>query len=123
MKYILLFIVLSLFACTPKSLPTVISITDEKVEVKLSYMSTKSDLEEIVTQLKDKEQINLDYSKSTFFENGKLRDVALIVTLPSGKIGKASAMLAHIENQYFGFFLDKSTDGEERFKIGILSSN
>lgn len=123
MKYLFLVTILTLVAtsCAPKELPTVINVTEEIVEVKLSYLSTKADLDKVVSLAKEKHDITVDYSGTTFFDNNRLRDVSLKVTLPNGKGGKSSVMLAHIEHQYFGFLVDKSPGAISAFRIGTMN--
>jgi hypothetical protein len=84
-------------------------------EVKFSHQTTKSEMEKIAADL-SVVGIKLDFQKSTFFEDGKLRDLNIWVTCPNGNEGKTAAPLTNLQYNYYGFRYDKN--GPVGFQIG-----
>lgn len=112
--------VIGMIGCTPKDLPTVINTSNDKIEVKLSYMSTKTELDSLKEELKIKYNIDFQFEGSRFFENGNLRDLNIKLVLPNGSGGKASALLATLETKYFGFEIDLTQQSKKPFRIGSI---
>ena len=109
------------FSCSPKELPTSIVLNDNVIEVKFSYMTTKDEMIEVKSQLKDQYNIEMQFEGSRFFENGKLRDLNLKVTLPNGTGGTTSSMYAILETKYVGFRI-RQNEEDTPLQIGTLSS-
>lgn len=121
MKYIPLLFVSFLFtSCQPKSLPTIINFDENKIVVKLSHESTKKEIQEIIELLSGYNAI-LNTESSEFFEDGKLRDLNLRLTLPNGKGGALSAKLTNIQFNYYGFILSIDDNGNvSPIKFGAI---
>jgi hypothetical protein len=117
MKHILIVIFAIIFnGCMPKDLPTQSSINDQKITVKLSHMTTKTELEKISSELQA-QNIIMDFSRSKFFDDGKLKTLSLHVAGEGGvPSGTSSADLMAIQFHYYGFELN--SDGY--FKIGVM---
>lgn len=108
-------VLLLLHSCQPKELPTLTEINDKIVSVKLSHQTTKNELESIASQV-SKYNIKMDYSGSTFFEDGKLRILSLIVTTPT-QSGRTNADLMGLQYRYIGFEYEAVQD---KFRIGEM---
>jgi hypothetical protein len=104
-RFLSLMILLQIIVgCQPKELPTMIEINDKIVKVKLSHQTTKAELETISQQVV-KYGVTMDYSSSTFFDDGKLRILSLLVTTPTHS-GKTNSDLMGIQYRYVGFEYD-----------------
>ena len=117
MKHLtLILLTVLLQACMPKDLPTNVSISDQQIKVKLSHLTTRTELEQITSDLKS-QNILMEYSRSQFFENGKLKSLSLQVAGENGKpAGSTVADLMGIQFHYYGFELKSNG----YFKIGVL---
>jgi hypothetical protein len=93
-------------------------MTPEKVEVRLSHMTTRVELENLATELKEKYNTTMDYSGSTFFEDGKIRDLNLVVSLPNKGGGNLHAPLTNLQYRYYGFTIDFTNKEKVPFVIG-----
>ena len=97
---------LLIISCSPKELPTIVSMDTNKIEVKLSHQTSRSEIESVQKILKENYNTELDMSKSTFFEDGKIRDLALQVRASDGTGGTVNAMLSSLQYVYAGFELN-----------------
>lgn len=104
-----------LYSCEPKMLPTVIEISPQNVNVKFSHMSTMNEIAQAAMECAQI-GINMQYAGSEFFDDGRIRKLAIQVTLPNGKSGNTSADLTTLQYKYYGFTMDPSGS----FKIGHL---
>lgn len=113
------FVMLGLFvfltSCEPKVLPTVVDVRPEEVIVKFSHMSDMGEMANAAMSCAQ-QNINMQYAGTEFFEDGRLRKLALQVTLPNGQKGTTSADLSTLQFKYYGFTINK----EGNFKIGHL---
>lgn len=100
-------------SCEPKVLPTVLDFQPEQVIVKFSHMSTMGDFAQAAMQCAER-NINMQYAGSEFFEDGRVKKLAIQVTLPSGKSGTTKADLSTIQFKYYGFMIGNNG----YFKIG-----
>lgn len=103
-----------LFSCQPKSLPTYFEIDGNYAMLKVSHQTTKSEMSDIKTSLQNI-GIDFDYDGTSFFDNGKLQKLNLLVTLPNGKVGSLTADAVNLQFKYYGFIFNA-----ERFKIGEM---
>lgn len=118
MKNIFLLLSISLlFGCQPRDLPTVFNMSDGYALMKVSHMTTRDELNNISQKLKT-QNIELDFSASEFFDNGKLRTLKLSVTTPDGNRGVTGADQVGLQYKYFGFLYQRS--GTPAFKIGEM---
>lgn len=117
MKYLCLFIaIMAMASCEPKDLPTSIDIKDDYAVVKMSHMTTEDEMIKIQTLLKEKCEIDFNYSKSTFFEGGKLRSLSFEFRNRDGHGGKAFADLMSLQNHYYGMIYNPG--GNPSMKTG-----
>lgn len=117
--FILLFSI-SLVACNPKSLPTVFVQKNNYALLKVSHETSKDELQRIKEQLENQD-ITMDYSSSSFFDNGRLQILKLLVTTPEGHTGQTTADIVNLQFRYYGFKYDK--DGAPVFKIGEIQED
>ena len=96
-----------LAACQPKSLPTVAEYYESGAIIKLSHETTKSELEIIKQKVENDYGITVNYSQSTFFDNGRLRDLKILLNEdhPVSR-GSFSVPLTNLQFQYHGFRID-----------------
>jgi len=119
MKLLLsIFALTILVSCEPKPLPTYSDIQEDKVIIKVSHETTRSEMATFYRSLKESHNIEFNYTKSTFFEDGKLRILKLYVTLPSGERATTTADLMTLQKNYYGMIYDKSGEKGVSFKIG-----
>ena len=105
MRLIAFGLLLTLVSCMPKDLPTVSNISDHLIEVKMSHMTTQTEMDKIINDLKP-HNITMDYSGSRFFDDGKLRDLKLRVYAESGApSGQCAPTLTKLQYSYYGFIL------------------
>ena len=115
-KLLFLFVLTSVFgSCKPKVLPTVVMITPDEVIVKFSHMSALEDFAQVAMQCAEY-NINFQYAGTEFFEDRKLRKLAIQVTTPGGQSGQTTADLSKLQFAYYGFRY--SPNGY--FKIGAV---
>lgn len=118
MKYFFFFAIgILIVSCQPKDLPTVLDMSDGYALMKVSHMTTKSELKVIADKLASME-ISMDYSGSDFFDDDKLQKLKLYVVTPEGVKGATTADIVALQFRYFGFLYQK--DGSPSFKIGEL---
>jgi len=110
-----LFIVTLLISCSPKELPTIFTMDDSQVTLKVSHETTRAELEDIRQKLAES-GISMGYEGSEFFENNNLRKLVLTVSTPEGNSGKTTADIVALQFRYFGFVYKKGEKGS--FKIG-----
>ncbi len=120
MKRILTFCTIAFLisSCQPKNLPTISDIHSDYAEVKISHMTTKTELNEIKTKLKTISNIDLIYDQSQFFEDGKIQNLKIGVIMPDGTEGSGSADLLNLQFKYYGF--EYNSKGNPSFKIGAI---
>lgn len=122
MKYtktilLLLWVVVTSSSCSPKELPTILEQGDGFITVKLSHQTTESEMQNIQATLSEK-RVQFDYNGSVFFEDGRLRQLELTVSIPNVGSGKTRADLMTLQTRYIGFFYNKNQNPV--FKIGEI---
>jgi len=120
MKKLLTFSILAIImiSCQPKNLPTISDIHQEYAEVKISHLTTNDELVSIKSKLKTISNIDLDFSKSVFFEDGKIQILKMSVMMPDGTKGSGSADLMTLQHKYYGF--EYNPKGNPTSKIGTF---
>jgi hypothetical protein len=108
-------VLIFLSSCEPKVLPTVIDFKPDQVIVKLSHMSTMADFAQAAMQCNQR-NINMQYAGSEFFEDGRVKKLAIQLTMPNGQSGNTTADLTTLQYKYYGFMV--SDNGY--FKIGHI---
>lgn len=120
MKNLVILYLLStlIISCAPKDLPTVVKVEDNYALVKMSHMTTETELESIKKQLRETADIEFNYSPSIFLEDGHLQQLVFQIKLPNGTRGTASADLMKLQFNYCGFMYNP--DGTPSLKTGIF---
>lgn len=118
--YLLTFISLCI-SCTAKELPIIAEINTNSALIKISHEATQSQLEQIQSNLRSTSHIDLDFSQSTFLDNGRIQNFKFSVRLPNGSSGTASADLLMLQYHYCGF--SYNPDGSPSFMTGIFWCN
>jgi len=118
MKLIISFIfAISLLSCQPKNLPTILNQSEGYALLKISHETTKDELASITEKLVS-QSIQIDYSGSEFYSDGKLKKLSLAVIIPEGNRGVTAADIVALQYRYFGFLYQK--EGSPVFKIGEI---
>ena len=117
-KVLILFGILIL-SCSKES-ETQYSTESEKVFLIITTKTTKSELTKIASEFKLKKNITVDFSKTEFFENGKIKELNLEVDCNDGFRGttKSSGMILKRKNS--GFSRDYSDNAKTLFTIGTM---
>ncbi len=122
-KVIMRYFIMSVFflmivtACSPKSLPTVFEQREGYAMLKVSHETTKDELAAISAKA-EQQGIVMDYSNSSFFDNGRLQILRLNVVTSEGYKGQTTADIVNLQFRYYGFLYQK--DGQPAFKIGEI---
>ncbi len=104
MRIIIITLIIGLFSsCQPKELPTIITIDEDSFVAKFSHMTTKTEMEQIAKAFAEKAG-ELDFSRCSFFENGNLQKLSIVVKAPDGKYGATSAGIVGLQYGYYGFY-------------------
>jgi len=104
-------------SCQPKELPTILEQSEGYSLMKVSHQTIKTEFSSMAIKLAE-QGIEIDFSKSEFFEDGKLRNLKLAVKTPDGNSGTTSADQVTLQFKYFGFLYQK--DRKPGFKIGEI---
>ncbi|MFM2394185.1 MAG: hypothetical protein RLZZ546_2167 [Bacteroidota bacterium] len=115
-SYCLLFIVsMAITSCTPHELPPALIMDGDKILMKVSHQSTKEEMLKWQQDLSAK-NIELNFSNSEFFDEGKIRKLSFTVKFPDGTVGSAGGDLVSLQYRYIGFIY--SSKDNEIFKVG-----
>jgi len=122
MKYIktislLLWVFVVSSSCSPKELPTILEQGEGYITVKLSHQTTEAEMQNIQKTLAE-QGVQFDYEGSVFFEDGRLRQLELTVSIPNVGSGKTRADLMTLQTRYIGFIYHKNQNPV--FKIGEI---
>jgi hypothetical protein len=112
---LLFFSFLLFISCQPKELPTITEAGEDFITVKLSHQSTEAEMKAIQNEL-SKRNVVFDFSGSVFFEDGRLRQLELTVSIPNVGSGRTKADLMTLQTRYMGFIFNKNQNPV--FKIG-----
>lgn len=104
--------------CSPKELPTIFEFGGNEARVCFSHETTTKEIDLIADSL-SRYGLNLNYAGSTFFEDGKLQNLQLEVTLPNGRTGITRADAVSLQFSYYGFILNE----QGYFRIGKIEDN
>ncbi|WP_086029991.1 PspC domain-containing protein [Tenacibaculum holothuriorum] len=87
------------------------TINDAKAELIITKETTKSELKELARWFKNKKNIDIDFSESSFFNNGKIKSYILKVNCNDGYKGNTASKGITINNGKHGFIrnYDNST--------------
>jgi hypothetical protein len=101
-KFLIFISILFICSCKPKELPTIMHIDKDEITMKVSHQTTETEMINFKNQVNEF-GVQLDFSKSVFFDDGKLRILSFAVSFPTGQIGTASADLMNLQHKYHGF--------------------
>lgn len=119
LSVLLLASVLLLFACKPKALPTIWEFNDREATVKFSHQTSSAEIARITQSLDQDYGIILDTDGTTYLDNGKLQDLNMLIKTSAGKAGRSSARLSNLQYAYYGFRLQRQSEGQwQLVKIG-----
>lgn len=117
---IVMLIVIGLIVYFLDSGETEYRISDNEVYLKVTSNTTDSELLLIQTELMELKNISLDYSKSTFNEEGELRELNLDVDCNDGYSGQTNTNSFGLLISSYGFSQVRGENGEITFKIGSI---
>lgn len=108
-----------IFSCTEFS-KTEYSTANAKAFLKITPNTTESELRKISDELKQKRNIDVDYSQSDFQGNGEINNLVLKVNSNDGYSGEAKITSTGLKMKSFGFIRDYSKNAKQPFSIGTL---
>lgn len=79
------------------------TINDIKAELVINSNTTKNEVKKLVRWFKDRKNIDLDFSESTYYDSGKIKSYVLKVNCNDGFKGKASSKGIVLKNGKHGF--------------------
>jgi uncharacterized protein YxeA len=115
----LLVCLLFLTGCLKES-QTQFSIGEDQVFLVITPNTTKEELAQIAIEFKEKKNIDIDYSKSTFSADGKISEVNLVVDCNDGFKGSTHCSATALTFKNIGFSRDYSTESMNVFHIGAM---
>lgn len=111
-------ITIFIFSCAQVA-KTEYSTAETKAYLKVTSNTTESELKTISDEFKQKRNIAVDYSKSTFFDDGRIKDLVLKVN--NNEIsGEVSSSSADLKIKSCGFVIDYSKEGKQSIYTGGL---
>ncbi|MBT3207016.1 MAG: hypothetical protein HN704_12570 [Bacteroidetes bacterium] len=120
-KWILLLFGISfLYSCTNST--TDYSINDDKVFLIITAKTTKTELISISQEMKEKKNIDIDFSESEFHTNDIITKLALKVDCNDGFSGSTEASNIPLNLNNFGFFRTYSDSTDIPFSIGTMDT-
>jgi hypothetical protein len=108
-----------IFSCAKVS-KTEYSTAETKAYLKVTPNTTESELKTISEEFKQKRNIDVDYSKSTFFDDGRIKDLVLKVNNNDGISGEASSSSADLKMKSCGFVINYSKEGKQSIYTGVM---
>lgn len=94
------------------------TINDYKAELIITKETTRKELQKLTNWFKERKNIEIDYSGSEFYSNGKIKNYSLKVNCNDGFEGTSSSKGKRIGNKTHGFIRSFDTeDNRIAFKI------
>ncbi|ALM08354.1 hypothetical protein SB49_11450 [Sediminicola sp. YIK13] len=118
-KIILVLIGISIISCSKES-ETKYSTDSEKVFLIITENTTETELSNIASEFKAKKNITIDFSKTEFTENGKIKNLSLEVDCNDGFKGTATSSRVILKAKNSGFSRDYSENSKVPFVIGAM---
>jgi len=115
----LLVCILFLSGCLKES-QTQFVIDEDQVFLVITQNTTKEELAQIASELKEKRNIDIDYSNSKFSANGKISEVKLEVDCNDGFKGSTHCSGTALKYQNIGFLRDYTSGSDRVFHIGAM---
>lgn len=106
-------------SCATSSKKTIFNISKEEVLVKICVNTSKSELENIQSSLKEVKNIDFDFSKTTFSSDNKIDQLDFVVKGPEGYTGHINAEL-YMTDEYHGFRRDYRKNASKPFQCGAM---
>ena len=117
MKYLVLFLLsFSIISCSNIT-ETEYKISDELAYLKIGTDITKSELTAIAEKFKEQKNIDVNFSKCTFDEDGKMKKLSLKVDCNDGSSGSTSASPLGTR---VGFIRNYQSGASNNFSIGVV---
>ena len=118
-KIILILIGILVLSCSKES-NTKYTTDSEKVFLVITENTTENELIKIASEFKTVKNIKVDFSKTEFLENGKIKTLNLEVDCNDGFIGNATSTGDILKSKNSGFLRDYSKDAKVPFVIGAM---
>ena len=93
------------------------TITDVKAELIITKETTKNELRKLARWFKNRKNIDIDFSESTFFDNGKIKTYSLKVDCNDGNKGNTASKGIIINNGKHGFVRNYTDNDSILFEI------
>lgn len=87
--------------------------------MKICVNTTKAELENIQTKVKEEKNIDFDFSKTKFSSDGKIDQLDFVVKGPEGYSGHIEADL-YMTDEYHGFRRDYRKNAPKPFQCGAI---
>ncbi|MCL5247732.1 hypothetical protein M4I21_18105 [Cellulophaga sp. 20_2_10] len=118
-KTILVLVGILILSCSKES-ETKYSTDSEKVFLIITENTTESELTKIASEFKTDKNIIVDFSKTEFSENGKIKNLNLEVDCNDGFKGTAKSSGIILKGKNSGFSRDYAKNSEIPFVIGAM---
>ncbi len=103
-KSIFILSIISIISACNQHKDTELIINDQVVCLKVGKNTTKSELEKIAAELLVRKNIAIDFSKSTFTKEGRIKVLDLYVDCRDGSTGQCTAPVSNLFTQgRYGF--------------------
>jgi hypothetical protein len=120
-KIILLFVCISTFSCAKTEAgKTSYSTDSEKAFLIITENTTKDELTRIAAEFKLVRNIDMDFTETEFYGNGKVKNVNLEVDCNDGYKGVAKNFGTTFSINNCGFERDYSENAEKPWRIGSM---
>jgi len=118
-KIVLMLVGILILSCSKES-ETKYSTDSEKVFLIITENTTESELTKIATDFQTKKDIIIDFSKTEFSKNGKIRTLNLEVDCNDGFKGTAKSSGVILKSKNSGFSRDYTENSKVPFIIGAM---
>ena len=118
-KIILVLIGILIISCSKES-ETKYSTDSEKVFLIITENTTEIELTKIASEFKAEKNITVDFSKTEFTENGKIKTLNFEVDCNDGFKGSAKSSGVILKAENSGFSRDYSENSKVPFVIGAM---
>ena len=99
---------------------TTFSIGNQETSVKITSETTRTELSNIKWDLMEEKNISLDFSGSSFDENGRITALALAVDCNDGFSGETKISEFLLVRNDYGFYRNYAANGKQPFFIGKM---
>ena len=118
-KIILVLVGILILSCSKES-ETKYSTDSKKVFLIITENTTERELTKIASEFKTEKDIIIDFSKTEFFENGKIKTLNLEVDCNDGLKGTATSSEELLKSKNSGFSRDYAENSKVPFIIGAM---